>query len=179
MIRINIIPDNIKNEIKINFIYLLIKKFLYILIIVFSIFAMILLISENILITTLAKEINSSSLEFTSIANTSQNKVDDINNKLLLLENIQKDFMRWSVFFDYLSKKIPKNIKISHLSISNDGLDISFSGISPTRETLLSFKEMLENSKIFENIDFPVQNLLQKENINFEIKAKLKLYEIS
>ena len=179
MITINIIPDKIKKEIKINFIYSLLKQNLYILIIILSVFGIILLISENILISTLTKEMNGSSLDFKNATNSSQNKVNDINNNLLLLNNIQEDFIRWSVFFDYLSKNIPKNITLSKLNITNDGSEISFSGNAPTREALLSFKEMLEDSKTFIDVNFPIQNLLQKENISFEIKAKLELNEIT
>jgi len=178
MIKINIIPNKIKKEIKINFVYNLIKSFLYMSIIVLSILGIILMISEYILLSSLAKEINSSSLNFKNTANTSQNKVNDINTKLLLLENVQNDFIRWSTFFNFISKKTPEGIKLSRLTIKNKGTEISFSGNAKTRNILLSFKEMLEKSAIFENIQFPIQNLLQKENINFEIKAKLKKDEI-
>ncbi len=178
MIKLNIIPNKIKKEIKLTFIYGVVKKSIYILIIVFSIFGIALLISEYILLSTLAKEINGSSLDFKSATNTSQNKVNEINNELILLEKIQKDFTRWSLLFDFISKKTPDGITFSHISLDKDKLDITFKGLAGNRDQLLSLKSLLEDSSIFTDIDFPFKNLLQKENISFEIKTKFEIYEI-
>lgn len=153
-------------------------KSLHIFIIVASVFGILLMISEFILLNTLAKEIDRSSLVFKTSISVSQNKVNDINNKLILLEAIQKDFVRWSNIFDYISQKTPEGISFNKITISKDGPSIAFSGFSKTRENLLSLKDFLENSEVFEKVEFPVQNLLQKENISFEIKSKIKVYEI-
>ena len=178
MIKLNIIPDTIKKEIKINFIYNIIKKVLYILIIFFSIFGIVFMISEYILLSTLAGEINGTTLDFKSLTNSSQNKVNDINSKLVLLENIQEGFVRWSFLYDFISKNIPNGIVFSNIKIDKKIPGIVFKGQADSRDNLLSFKTFLEDSTIFENIDFPIKNLLQKENINFEIKSKLNIYEI-
>ncbi|MDA3840173.1 MAG: hypothetical protein PF572_03710 [Patescibacteria group bacterium] len=178
MIKLNIIPDKIKKEIKVNFIYNIIKKSLYILIIVFSVAGIILLASEYILLSSLAKEINGSTLDFKSSVDTSQNKVSEINNEIILLENIQADHVRWSVLFNYISTNSPDGISFRQINIDKKVPSISFNGLAVSRDQLLSFKIFLEDSSIFENIDFPIQNLLQKENINFEINAKLNIYEI-
>ena len=178
MIKLNIIPDTIKKEIKINFIYNIIKKVLYVLIIVFSIFGITLMISEHILLSTLAGEINGTSLDFKSATNSSQNKVSDINNKLILLEEIQEGFIRWSLLYDFISKNTPEGITLAGINIDKKVPSIIFKGHADNRDNLLSFKTILENSPIFKNIDFPIKNLLQKENISFEIKSKLNIYEI-
>jgi hypothetical protein len=166
MIKLNIIPDKIKKEIKLNFLYNVAKKTLYILIIFFSIFGIALMISEYILLSTLAKEINGTSLNFKNSANSIQNKVNEINNKLVLLENIQKDFTRWSLLYNFISKETPDKLVFSRIEINKKVPSIIFKGTSDTRDNLLVFKKLLEDSLIFENIDFPIQNLLQKENIS-------------
>ena len=178
MIRLNIIPSKIKKEIKVNFIYNIIKKVLYILIIVFSIFGITLMISEHILLSALAGEINGTTLDFKSSTNSSQNKVVDINNKLVLLENIQKDFIRWSILYDFISKNMSNGIILSNIEVNKEISSIVFKGHADNRNNLLSFKKILEDSLIFENIDFPIKNLLQKEDISFEIKSTLNIYEI-
>ncbi len=178
MIKINIIPEKIKKEIKLNFIFNLIQKSIYIGIIFSSIIAIILMISEHTLLITLAKEVNGSSLSFKSNANTSENKVTDINNKLSLLETVQSDYTRWSIFLNFISRNVPEGVKLNKLQISKENKSVSFSGNAKTRDNLLSFKKILEDSKIFTEVDFPIKNLLQKENINFEIKSKIKIDEI-
>lgn len=179
MIKINIIPNIIKKEIKTNYIYFIIKKFLYILIIVFSIFATFLIISENILLSSLAKEINESTLDFKSLTNTSQNKVQDINNELNELYKIQNNFSRPSILLNQISIQTPEGITFSNLNIDNEKSLITFRGFATDRDKLLSFKTILENSDTFGNIDFPIKNLLLKKDINFEIKAKLNNNEIN
>lgn len=179
MIHLNIIPEKIKNEIKLRFFYKVSKKFLYLLIIIASVIGIVLMTSEFILYSFLAKEISNSPIDFKSSLSTSQNKVTDINTKINLLEKMQGNFIQWTILLNSLTNIIPEEIRLNSLSINRDPATISFNGTANKRDDLLNFKEALEGSILFENIDFPIQNLLQKENINFEIKAKLKLDEVN
>lgn len=178
MIKLNIIPDKIKKEIKANFIYNITKKSLYIIIIFLSLFGIILMTSEYILLSALTKEMNGATLDFKSSAKTSENKVNEINNQINSLETIQNDFTRWSIFYDFITKNSPEGIIFNSISIDKNVPSVIFRGFSVDRDTLLSLKKLLEESDVFDNIDFPIKSLLQKENINFEIKAKLNIDEI-
>jgi hypothetical protein len=50
-------------------------------------------------------------------------------------------------------------------------------GVAETRNNLLIFKKILEESEILSGIELPFSVLLEKNNINFEIKAKIISYD--
>ncbi len=52
-----------------------------------------------------------------------------------------------------------------------------FLATANTRNDLLVFKKLLEDSHIFSDINLPFSSLLEKNDINFEIKAKILSYE--
>lgn len=178
MISLNIVPDKIKKEIKINQIYSAVNSILLIFIVVSLLFGIILITAEIILKSALEKEVKSATLVFKEDANTAQKTVNEINNKILKLESVQNDFIKWSSLLNYISRETPDGIVFNRISISKEAPVISFSGNAKDRDILISFKEFLENSVVFENVDFPGQNLLLRENINFEIKSKIKIDEI-
>ena len=51
--------------------------------------------------------------------------------------------------------------------------NIKLQGIAKQRSDLLELKSNLEKSTLYNSIDFPIKNLLEKENIIFEINAKI------
>jgi Tfp pilus assembly protein PilN len=72
-----------------------------------------------------------------------------------------------------LTKLIPENINIKNLDI--DSNKISITGWAKSRDELLLFKNNLENSELFNGVNIPLENLLQKDNVDFNIKASIKL----
>lgn len=51
---------------------------------------------------------------------------------------------------------------------------VTISGIATTRDNLLYFKTVLENSNLFTEVKMPLNYLEQKDNINFSLTLKLK-----
>jgi len=179
MQRINIIPNKLKREIKTRNIYISIKKIGFILLISTSIYVTILLISKKVLETHLAETTRQSSL----ITKTTQDyvqKVKDINSQIDEIIEIQKNNIEWSYLLNYLTKQSAKNnIIFSKITIDKNTNEIKLNGKSGTRDELLNFKESLESIKEFQDIEFPIKNLLDKENINFEISLTITNYEFS
>ena len=176
MITLNILPNKIKKELKTKLIYISLKNILSILIINICLYAILFLIIMQILSSYYIETIKNT----TSITKKGENyekQVQLINNKIKIAEEIQKDKINWSYLLIFLSNNAPSGISIKNLSINSEKNNITISGNAIKRENLLTYKEVMKNNEIFNNVSFPIQNILEKENINFTITAKINNYE--
>lgn len=177
MLSLNLVSDELKKEIKLRHIYKLIKKIGYIFIVITIIISAILTAAKIIL-----KKNYSKVIEQTSLINISKqsytSKVKEINSQINTISEIQKDYVDWADLLEYLSEKIPDKITLSFIKINKDSVALKMGGKTKTREDLLIFKQNLENSKVFYDINLPLENILEKENINFEISAKINFKDL-
>ncbi|MFA6177707.1 MAG: hypothetical protein WC694_02325 [Candidatus Paceibacterota bacterium] len=99
--------------------------------------------------------------------------VKDINNKIILVENFEKNKFPLSVkVINAILLNKRSDIKITYISYENKGISgrkINISGVSPSREVLLLFREALENSLAFKNVNLPISNFVKGSNINFNL----------
>ena len=103
--------------------------------------------------------------------------IKDLNNKLDLVENAEKSKFAVSekVINTIILKKLP-NIKINNISYESDsskGKKISIQGIASSREVLLSFRQALEESAAFKQVDLPISNFVKGSNIQFYLSLIL------
>ncbi|MCG2695545.1 PilN domain-containing protein [Candidatus Parcubacteria bacterium] len=174
MLTLNLIPQKLKKEAKLGRLYKELKRIGYILIIAAIIIAITLLTAKLILQNNFNKIIEQTTL----VAETSQThnvKVRDINFQMSQISQVQNDFMELSLLVEDLAAKTPENIALSLVKINRVPPSINISGYADTREGLLSFKKNLEESPVYFDIQFPLQNILQKENVSFEMSATLNL----
>ena len=101
----------------------------------------------------------------------------EINNQIEYIKNIQKDFVNWSDFFIFLSTIKPKGIIYKQIKVSKNENLALISGIAETRDNLLNLKKIIEESDILSKAELPFSVLLEKSDINFEIKATINSYE--
>lgn len=105
----------------------------------------------------------------------------ELNNKLNLINEIQSDYSPIAEKIDFLVKVTPENIFLANLKIEKKEENknyywlISINGRAKTRKDLLNFQTNL-NQQIdgFSDIEFPISNLLKKENIDFNLTVRLK-----
>lgn len=174
MLILNLIPKKLKKEAKLRRLYKELKKIDYVLIIAAAIIAITLLAAKLILQNNFKNIIEQTTL----VAETSQThnaKVLDVNFQMSQISQVQNDFVELSLLIEDLATKTPEDIALSNIKINRVPPSINISGYADAREELLSFKKNLEDSPIYFDIKFPLQNILQKENINFEMSAKLNL----
>lgn len=101
--------------------------------------------------------------------------VKDINKKIVLVENFEKNKFLPSVkIINAILLRKSSDIKIIQILYENNGVvgvgkKISITGIAPSRETLLSFRETLEGSPTFKNVNLPISNFVKGSNINFNL----------
>lgn len=176
MIKLNIISNNLKKELNLKSLYISIKNFILAVSALIFIYALILLLSKYILKSHFIDTVNQSTLVTSNIKNYN-NQIKTINEQIEAITSIQDDYVAWSDLISYLSKNLDDGIKLKQLKIDGVNGNMQISGNADTRESLLKFKSSLENNKNIGNINFPIKNLLEKNNIDFEISAKIKNYE--
>ena len=178
MIHLNIVPSNIKKEIKLSNIHIFLKNIYSVIIILVSCYAIILLAVNLILTTHFIKTINETT-QVTKNTENYTNDVRDINNLINFMDEIQNDSTKWSYFLEYLNSNISTDIALNRISINKVNNELILSGHANTRDSLILLKGTLENSKYIKNVNFPIKNLLEKNDINFEIKTEFKNYEFN
>lgn len=97
--------------------------------------------------------------------------IEDLNKKLDLIENVQKNkyLVSEKVINQIVLRKM-SDIKINQISYENNlpgGKTISIHGIAPSRERLLLFRRALEDDVSFKKIDLPISNFTKGSNIEF------------
>ena len=172
MLSLNLISEELKKEIKLRRLYLLVKKISLTLIIITIAAAIILLTAKTILQSGFNNIIGQTTL-ITKNSQGYNNKIKDINGKIDLVETIQNNFIPWSNLLKITADITPEDIGLYYLKISLEEQTIKIKGQAGQRASLLDFKEKMAAAAIFEEIDFPLKNILEKENINFEINAKI------
>ena len=176
MLTLNIIPKSLKDEIKLQITYLKLKNLL-----AFLLF-LALIYSTAFVALSFVLEMHSINLVHrTNIATRSNDdfskQVRSINSDVGIVESIQSGYTEWSYMMENLMKTIPRDISISQFTANKNTNLVTINGLARTRDSLLDLKELLEASPNYENVEFPIKNLLQKENINFTITAQLASYE--
>ncbi len=101
----------------------------------------------------------------------------DAKNINRLIKNVNlasKGFSPIGPKIQDLSSSLPNDIKINSLQISISDQIIIINGTALSRDALLNYQGVLNKITWVTNVETPVSQLFQKENINFEFKAKLK-----
>ena len=174
MLTLNLVSSDQRKEIKLRHIYNLIKTVSYTLIIILIITTIILLVAKIIL----QSKFNEIVAQTTLVTETNQvynNDVREINNKLNFIEKIQNDYTPWSTLIKNLADITPADINFYYLKLNSQDQTIKIKGTAKLRSSLLDFKDKMTAATYFKNIEFPIKNILEKENIDFEINAKLIL----
>jgi len=174
MLILNLVSQDLKKEIKLRHIYKMFKQINCILIIITIFVAVIMLVAKMIL----QNNFNDTVAQTTLITRDTQgrnSKIREINNRLSFVEKIQSDFVIWSLLFEDLGKYVSDDLNFYSVKIDREAKTISLRGRAKTRSSLLALKDGLEKSNIFFGVDFPVKNILEKNDIDFDIKANLNL----
>ncbi|OGF51525.1 hypothetical protein A3I27_01315 [Candidatus Giovannonibacteria bacterium RIFCSPLOWO2_02_FULL_43_11b] len=105
------------------------------------------------------------------------NEIKKINAELSIIESSAKSVSNLEIFKKILSLT-PDGIKINSLSFAGQGVPgqgkMSLQGRAGTRESLLGFQKNLNDSDLFKKVDFPISNILKKNDIDFVINLDLK-----
>ncbi len=178
---VNVLPEEEKNLIKKEYW----KRFSIVLI---NIFSLMVIISTLLLLPSyffsLAKEnMSENRLESFNLANKDisnlnlDNTIKDINKKLDLIATVKPGYL---LYDDILSKVLstrPEGITFSQLLYSqrkDKSLIIEIHGIARDRITLRNFKTIVDNNPNITSSTLPINDYLNKTNLDFNIVGVLK-----
>jgi Tfp pilus assembly protein PilN len=100
-------------------------------------------------------------------------RVNNYNRQIRILDDIQKEYTNWPLFLYSLNNKITSGIYLSRVEIIMSEKKVNLSGLSNTREDLLTLKQSLEECEFIGNISLPLNTLLKKQNIDFSINGTI------
>lgn len=171
MLKLNLLSEEIKKEIKLLHVYKMLRKANYFLIIIIIFIAIIMLVAKVILQNNFNRIVSETTL-ITKNSQSFSEKARNINSKLQMIEDIQKKNVIWSLLIQDIAKIMPENVSLNSLKIEYATNTIYFKGKAADRGGLISFKESLEKKDYFKEINFPIENILEKENVIYDFFVK-------
>lgn len=171
-------PENLKKEIKLVHFYIFIKRMSLLIILLTLSVAIVMLIGEIIL----QFHFNAATFSTSMVSKYDKESDLDIKNlkkKITSLKQIQDESTEPSKIINEVIKMTADGVKYSQMNIDFGQNALTLSGSARTREDLVALKDNLESSKSFSIVDFPIKNLLEKNDITFDIKIKINSYDFS
>lgn len=151
--------------------------FLIFLIMLLILFLGAFLISLNFTYQTLEKEIEfeqSKTIGEETVAGI-EIKIKELNQDLINLKKAQLAQSNIYELIENLYQNLFSGVQIHNLDIDEATKKVTVTGYSPTRESLLAIKEILETLPEYEDVDFPLSNLVSAKEINFRFSFTLHL----
>ncbi|OGY92592.1 MAG: hypothetical protein A2260_01500 [Candidatus Komeilibacteria bacterium RIFOXYA2_FULL_45_9] len=173
MIKLNLISPEQQTYLKKHKLYIDIENILG-LTVVIAILISIILIPFNNFISVLNDEVNYDREKSAADNRFLTDKVSDLNEKINLLYAIQSDNYNWTELLKVLSGLTPEDVAILEFNGQSTSQQFNLHGFAKTRDIYLKFRGNLEASDYFSNLDFPLTDILKKEDITFTIKGSLK-----
>lgn len=177
MITLNLIPPEQKKDLKQKRIYVTIKELVMLVLLFTSLVAILLLAAKSVLEEQLSYLIEKNAATI-QVGQATNRQIFAINQKINAVEKIQKDFKKWSVFFDQLAQLTPSRISYSLAKVYRQEGLVELQGTAKTRNDLIQLQKNLENSPLFKKINLPLSDLLAKENSSFSLRAEIDLNQL-
>lgn len=172
ILNLNLLPKNKKKELIILTRINLVKNFLnnsFYLLLIFLCFLTIFYYNLNQQLNNLNQ---SKSLVDNSFVEYNK-EIRQLNQSIKNINVAGQNYQELTPKFLDLLQTVPSNIKISSFSLSLDKKALFLPGVAKDRDALLSYETLLKNISWIKNVDIPKSQLLQKENISFNIGLEL------
>src|SRR3989344_374061 len=170
---VNLLPPPKKSKLENLVRFIFVKNMLEIVLITAAVLAISLIWSW----LTLQEDFNSlseSAIVVSQEFTTQNQEVRDANRRLENFNNAGQGFKRMLPELLTVADNLPKDITLNSLNINRADSSLSISGSALTRQALLDYQEKLKEITWLENVSSQISRLLQKENIPFEFKIKIK-----
>lgn len=173
MITLNLISPAQQRYLKLKGIYFKIENFLCVSIIAIIIIAIV-LIPINHSLTILNEQVNYEREQTKASNKILSDKVVVLNKKIEVLSSIQNENYNWPQLLVRLANLVPEGVTIIQFNAQAAAKKFMLQGYAKNRAGYLTFKENLDNSGDFPAINYPLADLLKKEDITFEINGEFK-----
>ena len=171
----NLLPDNLKGKIKTE--YQIRRLTVFLTFVIFLQISFLIFLSPSWVASVFRQEEAVSQIEKMreSLLSQNTNSVASIiagTNAKLNIINTTLEYPEVAPIFNVILSNQTSSIRLNGLtytSINASTSALTMSGISTTRESLVSFVKSLEKSKAFKTVDLPVSNLAKDKNIDFAV----------
>src|SRR3989338_8749541 len=166
MTKLNLISPQQKDSLTVDYLHLLIENVLGIFVIVAILFAIILIpLSENLVIL----DYQDQRTRDTALAKNQDitAKIAGLNSLIGIYDGILSSGYSWSSLLAELSAVVPENATLTHFKAASDNAGFILRGYALKRDDLIKFIGNLEASKHFQEIQSPLDNYLQQQDIEF------------
>jgi hypothetical protein len=172
MLKLNFVSEKTKQEINIRRFYFLTKRVEIILILLALSIGGILLAAQFVLSGNY-NSIDKKTAEVIRINSGDYNsEAKKINNELSVISKIQNEFVSSPTLLKAMTDIIPPGVSLNYLKADFNDKTVKLKGQAALRSDFLALKENLKKSEIFSGAVFPIQNIAQKEKINFDLNLK-------
>jgi Tfp pilus assembly protein PilN len=178
MLALNIIPEELKKE-------MVLKKLIrstrivLVLLSASTLIYTVILFGSRIILEGHRKDISTQNIIVTKNTDNYSKQVKEINKQVSAIATIQQNNIYWSPLIKSLFNNIPDDIKLSRVNFNKPDSSLTIAGIAGTRNSLINLRQYLENNSNFSVASFPVQNLIEKQNISFDIKLQIKSFSVT
>lgn len=164
MITLNLISPEQKKILKIKQFFLLLRNLISLILFFTLIISIILILTHHYLSVDAAFNQN----PYINLTYTEKD-IQEINNQLKYFVDIQTSHIFWPEIIIPLVDLIPDNVEIKNLEIDGPRQLVKLQGIAKTRNDYLALINALETEPKIKDLKSPLENLLSKENINFNL----------
>jgi Tfp pilus assembly protein PilN len=95
-----------------------------------------------------------------------------INAQVAAISAVEKNQLYWSDLFSRLNGMIFPGIELN--IVETKDYNVTLFGLANSRDDLILFKEKLENSDCLFNINLPLSELVEKNNVEFQMDLEIK-----
>lgn len=172
-INLNLLSSEKKNRIEYILKVFLIKDIVELFLLMVAILSATLVWSWVFLENDFAK-LSASAVSVNQSFYSDNKETKNVNSLLKEIGVATKNFSPLTPKLKDLVSSLPSDVKLQSLRLDNGSQTITLNGTAQSRSSLLSFQENLNKIPWLTNLETPVSQLFQKQNIDFEFKAKLK-----
>ena len=101
-----------------------------------------------------------------------KDKFKQVNETTAALLKIQSGHLAWSNVFEKMNAATPEGVVISNFNTKD--FVVLLVGKAKSRDILLEFKNKLESTECFSEVNVPLSNLVLKEDVDFQIDFSVK-----
>lgn len=169
---LSLLPNRKKDRLEklINFIF--IKEILEVTLLI-AVFISTLLLWSSVILSDQYTSLSQTALLISKESSVHNQENRKINSLIKQLNIASQNFATINDKIIQLTDELPKDIKLDSIQIDRQKNSFVISGTALTRDSLLSYIEIIKQVKWLKNIDTPTSQLFQRENINFELRANL------
>lgn len=172
-VEINLLSKNKKDSLKKMSSFIYIKNILSLFILLVSIISTMLIWSWLTLVNEF-ENLSQSALLIQKDYTSYNQETKEINDLIDEVKKISGDYKMMSPVIIKFANLTPKDIKLNVLKINIKNKSIYFSGVAETRDGLLNYEDIINNSDWLEPVEIPTSQLFKKENISFNFETKIK-----